>query len=268
LLGAGASNLALLLAALVFLAPYTWIAASAFSADDVGSWPWPNGATLANFSTVWDGYDLSISLRTSFVVGCATMVVATLLAALAGYALSRSRSRNASGVTLGILLLQALPFGVTMVPMFDLARRLHLRNSYLGMTLVHAAITLPFLVWLMKDLFDAIPAQIEEAAAVDGASRFRALWQVLLPNAAAGLGVAGGYAFAFAWSEVMMALVLLDGGEMNTMALSFFHAAEGGANTGELSALSLLYLAPVVVVFALAGRLIVRGIATSMSGEQ
>jgi ABC-type glycerol-3-phosphate transport system permease component len=154
-----------------------------------------------------------------------------------------------------------------MVPLYDLVSRLHLRNSYLGMTLVHTAVTLPFLIWLMKDMFDAIPVHLEEAAAVDGASRFRTLWQILLPNASAALGVACGYAFAFAWSEVMLALVLLDGGGMNTVALTFFQAAGGGASAGELSALSVIYLFPVAVIFALAGRLIVRGIATSMTGE-
>ncbi len=266
-LGGLGLNVLLVLVIGVFAAPFVWLAAAAFSGREPGAWPWPRAITFSNFTTLWDDYDLGISLRTSLIVATLTMLVAPALAAVAGYALSRSRFGAVRNLTLVILLFQAIPFAITIVPLFDLTRRLHLRNSYLGMTLVHATITLPFLIWLMKATFDAIAIAIEEAATVDGASRFRALWQILLPNAAAGLGVAGGYAFAFAWSEVMLALVLLDGGGMNTIALTFYQAAEGGAGTGELSALSMIYLLPVAFIFTIAGRLIVRGIATSTTGE-
>src|SRR4051812_12364323 len=91
-------NALLLVVVTVFAAPFLWIATGAFSADELGAWPWPNGATFSNFSTLWDDYDLGISVRTSLIVSLLTMFLAPLLASLAGYVLSRRRSDGAANV--------------------------------------------------------------------------------------------------------------------------------------------------------------------------
>ena len=103
-----------------------------------------------------------------------------------------------------------MPISATMVPIYGLARQLGLRNSYLGLILIHAAIELPFLIWLMKGFFDSIPRHLEEAAWLDGRSKLRALVEIVLPLARPGLGIAAGLAFLSAWAEVLMVVILID----------------------------------------------------------
>ena len=112
--------------------------------------------------------------------------------ALAGYSLSRLKLRRKDWIIYAVLLLQTMPISATMVPIYGLAQQLGLRNSYLGLILIHAAIELPFLIWLMKGFFDSIPRYLEEAAWLDGRSKFRALVEIVLPLARPGLGVAAG----------------------------------------------------------------------------
>ena len=129
---------------------------------------------------------------------------------LAGYSLSRIELRRKDWITYAVLLLQTMPLSATMVPIYGLARDLGLRNSYLGLILIHAAIELPFLIWLMKGFFDSIPRHLEEAAWLDGRSKLRALVEIVLPLARPGLGIAAGLAFLSAWSEVLMVVILVD----------------------------------------------------------
>jgi ABC-type glycerol-3-phosphate transport system permease component len=248
----------------LFGAPFLWIAAAAFDAED-GVRPWPGSPTLANVRLLFREKETAPALANSLAVAGATMALTALAAGLAGYSLSRLRIRGTETAAAAVLLLQALPLAATMIPIYDLARRLDLRNTYVGLVLVHTALALPFLVWLMKDVFDAVPRDLEEAAWVDGAAPLRAWVGVLLPNVAAGLGVAAGYAFLIAWSEVVLVLVLADPAELPTIALAFY-LSRGVDEFPVTAALALLYLLPVLAVFAVAGRLIVRGIATSVSG--
>src|SRR5437016_13651264 len=126
------------------------------------------------------------------------MVLDVVAVSLAGYSLSRLEWRFKSWITYAVLLLQTMPLSATMVPIYGLARQLGLRNSYLGLILIHAAIELPFLVWLMKGFFDSIPRHLEEAAWLDGRTRLRALVEIVLPLARPGLGIAAGLAFLIA----------------------------------------------------------------------
>ena len=109
-----------------------------------------------------------------------------------------------------MLVLQTMPLSATMVPIYGLARDLDLRNTYLGLILVHSAIEMPFLIWLMKGFFDTIPRYLEEAAWLDGRSKFRAWWEVVMPVARPGIVVIAGFAFLNAWSEVLMVIILVD----------------------------------------------------------
>src|SRR5206468_10257213 len=131
-------------------------------------------------------------------------VVATV--SLAGYSLSRLDLKHKDWITYAVLLLQTMPLSATMVPIYGLARQLGLRNSYLGLILIHAAIELPFLVWLMKGFFDSIPRYLEEAAWLDGRSKLRAWFEILLPMARPGIGVVAGFAFLSAWAEVLLVI--------------------------------------------------------------
>jgi multiple sugar transport system permease protein len=165
-----------------------------------------------------------------------------------------------------VLLLQSIPLSATMVPIYDLASRLHLRNSYLGLILTHAAISLPLLVWLMKGFTDAAPRALEEAARVDGASWFRGWRDIVLPQTLSGLAVVAGFAFANAWAEVLMVVILVNDSAKETLPFQFFYVARGGNDTHVTAALGMLYVLPVLLVFLCLRRVMIRGLVDATPG--
>jgi multiple sugar transport system permease protein len=219
-------NAALLLTALFFGAPFLWIAALAFDRGAGGAIPWPEEPTLDQFRYLFDELAVGRSLRNSLIVVGATTVLATVTAALAGYGLSRIGWRQKTAAAYGLLLLYTFPVSATMVPIYDLSRRLGLYNTYQGLIVAHTALVLPLLVWLMKGFFDAVPRSIEEAARLDGRSRLRAWAEVLVPLVKPGLAVVAGFAFLNAWAEVLLVIAMVRGTEHATIALRFMTATE------------------------------------------
>src|SRR5256714_11249880 len=175
------------------------------------------------------------ALGNSVFVAVSTMILTVAVVALAGYSLSRIELRQKAWITYAILLLQTMPLSSTMVPIYGLARELGLRNSYLGLILVHSAIELPFRVWLLKGFFDPAPRQLEEAAWLDGRGKLRALFEIVLPVARPGIAVAAGLSFLSAWAEGLMGLILVDQQNMKTIPLAFYETfrTAGGYNEGQ-----------------------------------
>jgi ABC-type glycerol-3-phosphate transport system permease component len=170
-----------------------------------------------------------------------------------------------------LLLLQTMPVTATMVPIYGLARQLGLRNSYVGLILVHAALELPFLIWLLKGFFDTVPRYLEEAAWLDGRGKLRALFEVVLPVAAPGLAVIAGLSFLNAWSEVLMVLILVDRQEMTTVPLAFYQTFRSAGGYTEvhyelMAAMGVLYLLPVMLLFLVTRGLLVKGMTGTTKG--
>jgi ABC-type glycerol-3-phosphate transport system permease component len=255
---------ALLLAIFVlFGAPFLWVLAMAFDAHAGTLTPWPAHPTLANFRTLFSEMGMGRTLRNSFVVAGSTMLLATVAAALAGYGLSRVSWKRTTLYAYGLLLLQTIPLSATMVPVFDLTRRLKLQDTYQGLILAHTALTLPFLIWLMKGSFDEVPPMIQEAAELDGCSLVRAWAGILLPLVRPGLSVVAGLAFLSSWAEALMVMVIVRGVDKQTVALRFMTAAQGGADTTVIAALGVLYIAPVLLLFLAIRTQLERGLATA-----
>jgi len=175
-------------------------------------------------------------------------------------------------MTYAVLLLQTMPLSATMVPIYGLARALGLRNSYAGLILIHAAIELPFLIWLMKNFFDNVPRHLEEAAWLDGRSKLRALAEIVLPVARNGIGVVAGLSFLAAWAEVLMMIILIDSQDLKTVPLAFLRDACGPraaipkCSNGLVAAMGVLYAVPVMAIFLATRRMMVRGLVASSRG--
>lgn len=256
----------LLVVIVAFGAPFLWIIAAAVDNAAVTSWPWPREPTLDNFRDLFTERDTGHALRNSLLVSGSTMILATVTASLAGYGLSRMTFRRTSWLAYAVLLLQSIPLAVTMVPIYDLALRLRLQDTYRGLILTHTAISLPLLVWLMKGFCDAVPRDTEEAAWLDGASICRGWRDVVVPQTFAGIAVVAGFAFANAWAEVLMVVILVTDVAKETLPFQFFYAADGGGETHVTAALGVLYVAPVLVLFLALRRLMVRGLVESTQG--
>lgn len=252
------TSFALLLVISFFGVPVVWVVGQAFSSGPVGAVPWPDDPTLVHFRQLFDQEAIRIALRNSLVVSATSMVLATGLASLAGFGLSRSRFRRKSELVYGVLLLYAMPMTVTMVAIFELSIRLGLTNSLSGLVLAEVALALPFLTWLMKGFYDSVPRDLDEATLIDGRSPLRAWWDVLTPAALPGVAVTAGLAFVISWSDVFLPIVLISDPSLTTLARYFFQSAESTSAFQSIAALGVLYLTPVLLVLLLLRRLMLR----------
>jgi multiple sugar transport system permease protein len=248
---------------LVFGAPFLWIVAMAFDRAGGAAWPWPSQPTLENFRTLFDQMRIAHALRNSAIVASSTTVLAVITSALAGFGLSRVSWKQKNVAAYSLLILYTFPVSVTMVPINDLARRLHLNNTFRGLILVQTAAALPFLIWLMKGYFDAVPRSLQEAAEIDGRSLLRAWAEILLPLVRPGLAVVAGLAFLTAWADVLLVVAIVRGQQMATISLRFMTAAEGKADGPVTAAIGVLYIAPALALFLVLRRAFVRGMANA-----
>ena len=264
-------HVAFMVATVFFLAPFLWLVLAAFDRRAEPYIRWPEEPTFNNFRYVFEEFAFGTALKNSVIVSTATMILTVFTVALAGYSLSRISFKQKNWFSYSVLLLQTMPLSATMVPIYGLARELGLRNSYLGLILVHTAIELPFLTWLMKGFFDAVPRYLEEAAWIDGRSKLRTWFEILLPVAKPGLGVAAGLSFLSAWAEVLMVIILVDEPRLMTVPFTFYRAARGEGNYLEVryeltAAMGVLYVLPVLALFFATRKLMVRGLMGTTRG--
>jgi multiple sugar transport system permease protein len=257
LLAGLATNGALVLVIVFFGAPFLWIMGAALDDAPIDRAPWPSQPTLENFRVLFEEEDAGLAVRNSLIIATSCMVLGTVLAALAGFGLSRIRMRRKQEIVYVVLLLYAMPLAVTMVAVYDLGNRLDLINTYRGLIVAQTALMLPFLTWLMKGFYDAVPRDLDEAAWLDGGSILRAWLEVLTPLTKAGLVVTAGLAFVIAWSDVLLIIVLVTDTDMATLSQQFLTSAEN-SREATTAALGMLYFVPVLLVFLLLRRVMLR----------
>jgi multiple sugar transport system permease protein len=258
-----------LLAYLVFLAfPFLWLVSTAFKPPrELGSLhpTWiPKDPTLANFRQAFDEQPLLHAALNSLLAALGAAVVAVLIATPMAYVVARRRTRLAKAVTGWVVVSQAFPFVLLIIPLFLVLKNLGLINSVPGLVLVYVVWALPFALWMLAGYVRAVPPELEEAAAVDGAGRVRTLVSVTAPLLAPGIVATGLFAFITAWNEFFFALVLLKTPEKQTLpvVLTHFIGAEGVADLGPLAAAAFLATLPSLAVFAIIQRRITGGMLT------
>jgi multiple sugar transport system permease protein len=232
----GAAQTALLVAAGVVLAvaillPFLWALSASLQTESAlfdrpPHWV-PDPATAENYNYVFTGdvpqaYEvrgllrspvtqeartLPDGLRNSFVVAFFVVLVNLVLGALAAYTFARERFRGSQAAFVFILGSRLLPAVAVAIPIYMILRELGLLDTKLALVLMHSAFTLPFTIWVLTLYFQSLPREMEEAARVDGATRFATLRYVVLPLAAPGLAAVGAFAFLFSYSEFMFALL-------------------------------------------------------------
>jgi multiple sugar transport system permease protein len=211
--------------------------------------------TLHNFWEFLSGTTLR-DLANSLIIAGGGTVIAVSLGSMAGYVFSRFRFRARRSLLFGVLLLRVVPQTATIAPLYELVLRLHLNNSYLGLVLVEAAFNVPLVLWMMKGFMDAIPPELEEAAWVDGTTRFGALWRVILPLARPGLGASAMFAFTLIWGDFLTPLVLVQSQSLYPLSVGLFQAYIGSylVDWGLLTATAVVYVVPAVVLYVLMRR--------------
>lgn len=221
----------------------------------------PDGATLDNYRVLLTETLFLRWLGNSLLVSLVVTITGVALASTAGYALSRFRFAGRKTALSGVLVTQMFPATMLLLPLYIVLVRLGLLNSYLGIIVIYSATALPFCVWQMKGYYDTIPASLEEAARIDGASPWQAFYKVILPLAAPALVITALFSFMSAWNEYVVAAVVLQDAELFTMpvGLKGFQASMA-TQWGLYAAGSLLVSIPVIVLFLILSRYLISGL--------
>lgn len=255
-----------LFAYLVFLAfPFLWLLSTAFKPPrELGSLhpTWiPKDPTLANFRQAFAEQPLLDALFNSLVAAVGAAVVAVLIATPMAYVIARRRGPLSRAATGWVVVSQAFPFVLVIIPLFLVLKNLRLIDSVPGLIMVYVVWALPFALWMLVGYVRAVPPELEEAASVDGAGRARTLVSVTAPLLAPGIVATALFAFVTAWNEFFFALVLLKSPEKQTLpvVLTHFIGAEGVADLGPLAAAAFLATLPSLVIFAVIQKRITGG---------
>jgi ABC-type glycerol-3-phosphate transport system permease component len=197
----------------------------------------------------------------SIVIGIASTGIAITIAIFAAYGFARFRFRGSSVMLFMVMIGMMVPAVGTVIPFFILSGYLHILNTYAALILPYSAYTLPVAIWVLTDFFKAIPPEIEEAALLDGCSRMKSLFAVLLPLVRPGVAVTAALSFATAWQEFMFAVSLTSSDSMRTVPVGismFMHF--NVTDYGFLMAASTLAALPAIVIFLLLEKYIVAGL--------
>ena len=262
-----AGQYAALAAYVVFLGfPLVWLLSTAFkSTREIAlgeSGLLPSSPTLANFADAVDKANLFEAGRNSLVVALATTVLTVVVCLPAAYALARFRTILRPITLAWILISQVFPTILVIIPLFLILKQYRLLDALPGLAIVYVVFTLPFCLWMLIGFVAAIPRELEEAGAMDGASRLRILISIVMPLLRPGIIATALFAFISSWNEFLFALVLIQSPEKATLplTLSRFVGAEGQVQLGALAAASLLATIPSLLFFALIQRRLSSGL--------
>lgn len=221
----------------------------------------PDNATFKNYVDAFVKYPMAKWMLNSLFVSSVTALFAVIISVNAGYAFSRYRFWGRKfGMTL-LLVTQMFPAPMLLLPVYLMLVKLKLTNNYLGLILWYVATAIPFNIWLMKGYFDTIPKSLEESAFIDGASVIRTYWSIILPLAKPAVALCALFAFMGAWSEFIVARILITDRSMLTLPIGLI-ALQGSFSTewGIYSAAALVTAIPVTVLFISLSKYLVGGL--------
>lgn len=235
-----------ILLVLFFLSPISWVIWGSVRYGDTNF-------SFQNFSRLFAyGEGLIIYGRNTIIVAIVTVIGSILISLFAGYAFARIKFKGSKILFVGILSILMVPHASLLIPLFIWLNKLHLGNSLIGLSMVMIMYQLPFSVFMMRNSFESVPKELDEAAMIDGCGRLKLIFRVLLPAVRPGLITVGLFAFLAAWNEFITALILLNTGSKFTIPLMLVNLVRGdfGAiDFGALQAGIVISAAPCVVLF-------------------
>ncbi|MDY0002305.1 MAG: sugar ABC transporter permease [Polyangia bacterium] len=229
--------------------------------------PIPPTVTLEHYERVLSARDFAgrwlfgRQLWNSFVVALLTTIMGVFLASTAAYAFSRFRfPGRRAGLTM-FLVVQMFPATLIMIPLYVILDRLGLLDTVAGLVLVYSTTAIPFCVFMLKGYFDTIPRELEEAAWIDGCSRFGMFWRIVLPLSKPAIAVTALFSFMTAWNEYILAETFLNDELSQTLPVMLKHyVGDKSADWGSFAAGAFLVSLPVMALFYMLQRSLVSGL--------
>ncbi|MCA3503505.1 MAG: carbohydrate ABC transporter permease [Rhodobacter sp.] len=253
------------LLALIIIAPYViMMFVALMPKEELFSPPLhvvPRGIDLSNFVIPWTDFPLQTYFRNSLIIAMGAVVLGLLVSIPAAHALARIRFRFKPAIMLLLLMTQMLSPAMLILGIYEQFRHFGLLDNLAAVISVNVAFSLGFAVLILTDVFESIPTEIEEAAAVDGASRLRTLISIVLPLAGPGIAVAGVFLFAQAWNEFTLALTVLNDPELTPLSIGLYQFyGQFDKEWTYLFATAAMGAIPVIVAFIYMERWLVRGL--------
>lgn len=252
--------------------PLYWITITSFkSPGAIFKYPlsyWPDKFTLQNYTGLFGQANFGVYLTNSLIVAAVAGTVATAISLLSAYVLARFEFRSKTALLMAALVTQMIPSFIALGPLYLMMTRLNLIDNRFGLILVYIAICIPFCTVMLRGFFENVPDALEEAAMIDGCSRFGALFRVLLPVMKPAVVAAFIFNFVNCWNELFLSVTLMNSDANKTIptALNGF-ISSFDINWGSMSAAAVLTIVPTMVLFAFASRHIVQGLtAGSVKG--
>ena len=247
--------------ALVLL-PVLWIFDIALSPGNSLGGSFADEFTLEHFEKLLGGEQFWIWLKNSLIVSLGTTLAGLALAIPAAYAFSRFKFAGREQSMFSFLLVQMFPGIIILVPYFMVMKSLGLLNSHLGLILAYSVTALPLCVWMLKGFFDTVPRELEEAAILDGCSRFEIFVRIVLPLSLPAIAVTALFSFLAAWNEFLLALTFNTSNDMYTLPVGLASMISStGQSWGDFAAASILVSLPVVVLFIIFQRFLIEGLS-------
>jgi multiple sugar transport system permease protein len=260
-------NVGAVIIAILTALPLYWLFVSSFKTPaDIAATPpqaLPAHWTLDNFVQAFVTNDLARYMLNSVVVAVSTTVIVLVLALFAGYALTGRRIRGNTAIMTALLMLSVFPAVAVLTPVYLIERSLGLLNSYPGLIVPYVAFNLPFAIWIMRNYLQGIPATIEEASEIDGASPLRTVVSVILPMSRPGLFTVGVFTFTAAWSEFLMALTFNSTTSSRTIPVGIaLFGTQFSVPFGAIFAACVSATVPIVILVLIFRRSIVSGLTS------
>lgn len=256
----------LIMAVLVVLTIYPMIWMLLGSLKSLGEfytniWGLPQVWRWSNYSLAWNQVQLGQKFVNSFIAAAGTLILTLPLCSMAGYAFAKVDFPLRRYIYYFMLAGIMIPFGVTAIPVLTTEVSLGLFDTRIGLILVYAAQNLPFGIFLMYSFFQSIPAELEEAALIDGCNRFKAFARIVLPLAKPGLATLLIFTGTSVWNEYLMASVLIHQQNLETLPLGLVNFTTAhSTNYPELFAALSIVTAPVVLLYLVAQRQFISGL--------
>lgn len=247
---------------LVFLVPIVWILLTSFKTGvDTYSLKVFFKPTLENYVRIFSPpYNFQNYLVNSLIVAVVTLGISIPLSIAAAYSLSRFNFFGKQGLLFLILSTQFIPLVVMVLPFYIIFRNMGILDTCLALIIINTGRTIPFAIWLIKGFVDGIPKDIEEAALVDGCSRFQILWKIIFPLAKPGILTALVFCFVTVWNEFMFALILTRESAVTLPIALMLFVGERGVLWEQMAAGGIVLVLPTIIVMLLARKHFVQGL--------
>lgn len=258
--------LVIVLIMFILLAPFLWILIASFRPNMElvrNQTLIPQNITLENYVSLFAKSAYWKWVINSFIVSIYTVILSLPLIVAGAYSVYRTQFKGRNVLSFFLLSVYIFPTALLVVPIFKIFDGLSLIDSHLGCALMNTAFAVPFGIWLLQAFLRSLPPELEEAAAVDGISKTRTLFQIIIPQAAPGIIAIAMFAFIVSWTEYLFAMTLLLSNDLHTLPIGLTGIVFGQyrVNWGFAAAGAVGSALPVFILFLIVGRWFIRGIS-------